>query len=485
MRLAKQLIGTCVLFLAMLQSLICFAGGSPENILLVVNENSDDSMAVATHYAQLRDVPSANVLHLDYRGKKASISGETFRTSILGPILETIETRMLAQQIDYIIYSCDFPFTIDLRPDFPNRKFPIVFRPIASLTGATYLANLVRQKSQQTLSPNSNAYANDSDDDRDPILSSGFRRYRSLSSDSLDDSNRYFLSAMLGVTFGRGNTVDEIKSYLTRAATADCTRPTGKVYFLKNTTSRSTPRHDQFESASNTLKKHEIAAEIRTGLKLPAVADVIGLTSGHSQLMVANSGCEVLPGAFCDNLTSRGGKFQLPKKGPGQTCLSEFLRLGAAGACGTVTEPTNLPHKFPSPFMHVHYARGCSLAEAFYQSVLCPYQQLLVGDPLCQPWATKYEIEVTGKRIGQPNSATVQLFPRVRSLPENKRIKEYELFIDGVATDRCKHDGHFIVDPQAYADGTHELRIVAAEDSPIGTCSRWIKHVQFGPARNN
>ena len=37
--------------------------------------------------------------------------------------------------------------------------------------------------------------------------------------------------------------------------------------------------------------------------------------------------------------------------------------------------------------IQVHYARGCSLAEAFYQSVYAPYQLMIVGDPLCRPWA--------------------------------------------------------------------------------------------------
>ena len=64
-------------------------------------------------------------------------------------------------------------------------------------------------------------------------------------------------------------------------------------------------------------------------------------------------------------------------QGAGQTPLSEFLRFGAAGASGTVTEPYSpSPTKFPSPMIQVHYARGCTLAEAFYQSVSGPYQLL-------------------------------------------------------------------------------------------------------------
>jgi len=52
-----------------------------------------------------------------------------------------------------------------------------------------------------------------------------------------------------------------------------------------------------------------------------------------------------------------------------------------------VQEPYSLQSKFPVPFLHGYYADGCSLAEAFYQSVLRPYQLIVVGDPLARPFA--------------------------------------------------------------------------------------------------
>ena len=92
----------------------------------------------------------------------------------------------------------------------------------------------------------------------------------------------------------------------------------------------------------------------------------------------------ILPGAICEHFTSFGGDMHAAA---GQTPLSEWLRYGAAAASGTVTEPYAIANKFPAPMMQVHYARGCTVAESFYQSVLCPYQLLIVGDPLCRPWA--------------------------------------------------------------------------------------------------
>ena len=48
------------------------------------------------------------------------------------------------------------------------------------------------------------------------------------------------------------------------------------------------------------------------------------------------------------------------------------------------TEPFAIQAKFPTAFIQAFYVEGCSLAEAFYQSVTGPYQLLIIGDPLCR-----------------------------------------------------------------------------------------------------
>ena len=40
------------------------AGGGPENVFLVVNPLSPDSLAIANYYSQLRQIPGINVLSL-------------------------------------------------------------------------------------------------------------------------------------------------------------------------------------------------------------------------------------------------------------------------------------------------------------------------------------------------------------------------------------------------------------------------------------
>jgi hypothetical protein len=174
---------------------------------------------------------------------------------------------------------------------------------------------------------------------------------------------------------------------------------------------------------------------------------------------------KILPGAIVENLTSFGAVFS---EGTGQTVLTDFLRAGAAGSSGTVVEPYAVPNKFPAPAIQVHYGRGCSMAESFYQSVWGPYQLLIVGDPLCRPWAAIPEVRIAGVERGATVKGTIELKPSARS-PAGRTIDRFELFVNGIRIDHCNAGGTLKLDTAQLADGYSELRIVAIEAGPIET----------------
>jgi hypothetical protein len=279
----------------------------------------------------------------------------------------------------------------------------------------------------------------------------------------------YMMSAMLGVQGVPGNTVKEMAWYLERAASADATAPKGTIYFAVNKTVRSTTRDREFPAAVRLIQLAGVRAEIVQEYFPQFRQDMAGVTCGHSNVNPAGSQSRFLPGAFCDNLTSSGGQFLPDKK---QTCLSEFLRMGAAGACGTVIEPTALAPKFPNASLHVHYVHGCSLAESFYQSVTAPFQQILVGDPLCQPWAKIPKVTVSGLSDGTFAKGTVELIPTATGFQQG--IASFELFVDGAAQQRCLPGERFKLDTTKLADGYHEVRVVATDSTPIESQGRWI-----------
>lgn len=451
-----------------------WAGGGPENLYLLVNSKSQASMTVANHYIHIRNIPASNVQYLEWDPEKSTIDGKKFREEILVPVLQEIESRGLSTQIDYLIYSTDFPWKVNLANEFPGLKITPGYRPHGSLTGSTYLYAFVKDKRKEMFGINSNNYY--SMPRNNITVSRGFQaKYRWLPRGQRSDLKGipYVLSMMLGATYGRGNTVQEIVRYLQLSKDADATHPKGTVYFLKHDGPRSTPRHKHFPAAVRELGLAGVKSEIIEGRFPEGKQDIIGLTTGAIVFDIPGSRCRMLPGSIGDNLTSAGGMLDI---GTNQTSLTDFLLNGAAGACGTVYEPLNYPQKFPSPFIHVHYAHGCSLAEAFYQSIHGPFQQLIVGDPLCQPWATFPEVNVVGLTDGDFAKGTITLSP---SSPANSTtsVRFFELFVDGARRKRCRPGQEFSLDTTTLADGHHELRVVAIDNTPIETQGRWIGNV--------
>jgi hypothetical protein len=561
------------------------AGGGPENVALVVNADVPDSVTVADEYAKLRSIPPCNLIRLSGLPTGPKITVQQFRELILQPVLAQLTERGLRRQVDYVVYSCGFPFAVDVSADMAGRQFPRIITQPASLTGLTYLYEQVLARDTSYLSMDANYYARPlkqqnappvlSEDDQalqaklEELLSQVKRARREAREAKTDppaavaqwlneaeailqalttshkspdllydlacvlalqgkpdaalaalqaaydtgwwngymaatdsdltslreradfkalvarmrsvvvesepaqpfssatlwsprgepkagaEGRRYLISSMLAYVGPAANTLEEGLASLRAARSADGTCPTGTIYYMESTDSaRTGPRQPVFQSAAAALHKLGVKSEVRSGVLPKDCSDVMGAAVGIAKFSWQDSGSKIIPGAFCDHLTSFGGVMT----GTGQTPLSEFIRYGAAGACGTVTEPYAIAAKFPSPFLHVYYASGCSLGEAFYQAVKAPYQQLLVGDPLCQPWAVAPQVQVEGLQAGQRVEQSRWLRPTASGkLP----VERFELYVDGVLRHRCEMGERLRLDVSELSPGQHEARVVA------------------------
>ncbi|MCE9557340.1 MAG: tetratricopeptide repeat protein [Armatimonadetes bacterium] len=266
---------------------------------------------------------------------------------------------------------------------------------------------------------------------------------------------QYMLSTMLGVTSGRGNSVREVLDCLARAKTADFTVPKGSIYFPKNGDVRSTTREWGFAPAVNALKLLGVNAAVEDGILPKDHADVAGAMIGIADFDWSKSGSKILPGAIVEHLTSFGG---IISERAGQSPCTDFIRAGATGSSGTVTEPFALQEKFPSPFMHVQYAKGFTLAESFYQSLYGPYQLLVIGDPMCRPWAKPLKI-TSNIAPGSVLKGTVSISP---AADRKGDVARYEVTLDGKPVTDSKA---LTINTSNIADGNHVLGIVALEKS--------------------
>jgi hypothetical protein len=282
-----------------------------------------------------------------------------------------------------------------------------------------------------------------------------------------DRGVRYLLSTMLACTSGRGNSVKEALSALKRSVAADGTHPPGSIYYLQNGDVRSTTREWGFDLAVQELRALGVSASVEKGVLPQNKRDVAGATIGSAGFEWAKSGSTILPGAICEHLTSCGG---MMSEGDPQTPLTEFIRFGAAGASGTVVEPYAIQAKFPSPFIHWHYAQGCTLAEAYYLSVAGPYQLLIVGDALCAPWKKKFVVSAEGLSAGAVLKGVASVTPVAKS--EDKLTPgSFALHLDGRRVAALKPGATIQLDTTRVPDGAHTFTVVGNTSDAIASQS--------------
>lgn len=562
-----------------------WAGGGPENLVLVVNQDDAGSLLLANHYVALRGIPAANVIHLSGVPRQTTITLDQFRTLILKPVFEAIRERKLDQQIDLIVYSGGFPASVNVAPaqeaffreaatrgDPIPEELKILFSPTASLTALTYFAIPVLENQPVYFSLSSNQYfrgeaarlltqpfvgdpakqfdaaleainaaehgkaveilkplqaahpnqvgvawllarahaklgeereASEAltravrnglqyrglvlnepafkplldqplfkglvsripDERFDFLVSQGFSsRYCWAPNGSVnatrDQGMNYLLSTMLAHTWDTGLSEQDAVAALERSVAADGSQPKGTVYFTETSDVRTTTRKPNFAAAMLKLKRLKLESEVSQSTVPPGKQDIVGAMLGSAGINWPEYKCQIKPGAIVENLTSYGAVFGA---NPGHTQCTEFLKWGAAGSSGTVVEPYALQQKFPHPMIQVHYARGCSLAEAFYQSVEGPMQLLIVGDALCQPFARFPQVTAGAVPEEVKGTITIEL-SKAESSPE---IAAVEIFLDGRLAGRRPGLNPVVFESEKVTDGYHELRLVAVASGLI------------------
>ncbi len=302
---------------------------------------------------------------------------------------------------------------------------------------------------------------------------------------SEDSAPKYLLSVVLACTTGRGLSVEDSITALETSSRSDGTRPNGTVYFERNGDVRSTTREWGFANAARKLQSLGVNAIVEDGVLPKDRNDVAGAVIGISDFDWSKCNSTILPGAIVEHLTSFGG---VMTKGAGQTPLTEFVRNGAAGSSGTVTEPYAIQAKFPTPFVHVFYAEGSTLAEAFYQSVTGPYQLLIVGDPLANPWRKPFEIEVP-KDLTLDRSTgriPIQAGP---TAGQTLKPASWQIYLDGTLVHSSMGEKlQCELDPaqwkaqlkslQSDSSESHSIVIVAHAANSVGTVARVRRSVK-------
>ncbi|HUU82201.1 MAG TPA: Ig-like domain-containing protein [Phycisphaerae bacterium] len=449
------------------------AGGGAHNVVVLIDPTDADSLYLGNYYVAARRIPSRNVVYL-------SQDAWDYAALVNDPVeamLGELSNRGLEDHIDYAVLASGRVYRVPASGYVTEVDCSVVdhFSVSAAYTLA-HLSNAVLAGDSTDAfgltSTEPNQYFSTTDA---AVAFSGGAGWQGGSPSSAAGAPRYLVGALLGYTGLRGNTPAEVVAQIDRSVAADGTRPAGTFYYMKTTDeARSSPRDPFFPDAISSISTLGGQAVQIDDVLPNGHHDCLGIMTGWPNPRVGSADVTLLPGSYGDHLTSWAATFD---KSP-QTKVSMWIAEGASGSHGTVEEPCAVPGKFPHPRVYVYYFQGLSLGESLFRSLeYLPYQGLIYGDPLTQPFAYIPTVEVPDAP-SSPVSGVVPLTPQATTAKPGAGIARLDLVVDGVVEESINLGESFLLDTASLGDGPHDVRVVAFDDSPVATQGRWMRWIE-------
>ena len=351
-------------------------GQSAQNVLLVINQSSADSVKVGEHYARTRSVPAGQVVRIQAPVAEA-VSRAAYQASIEAPIAEWLSRYLLQDQVLFIVLTKGIP----LRVDGTSGQ---------SGTVASVDSELTLLYRKMTGAPVSAAGHIDN-----PYY---------LNERPLSEARRFThtVADIYLVTRLDGFTADDVVKMIDRGS-----KPAREGRIVLDQKSTVIDRGgDQWlaETAKRLTDSGQAARVTLEATRALATTSepVLGYFSWGSNdpdNQLRQMGLTYAPGAIGGMFVSTDGRtFVEPsatwKPAPagsesgGQTLVADLIREGITGISASVAEPY-LDAIVRPQILFPAYLSGYTMAEAYYLAM--PYlswQTIIVGDPLCAPFLT-------------------------------------------------------------------------------------------------
>ena len=367
-------------------------------VLLVYNASSPISKSVADNYADKRGVKNIVAIHCADAALIAdneTIPLATYSTNVETPIRDYLWSH---RQIQFIVLTKGVPIRISgsptgVRPDHSPPTTPLRMCLDSALAAMDYDHLAGARKLRITGSGGTGfGYANRYWNANEPFSHERFGGYL--------------------VTRLDGYTEADAKALVARALAAERHRPDGKILFdvqpifgLGNPKDQPPAIHGSVIETESPYSDYN--ADMRKAhdlLQARGISDELDLTEpfigGRSNLAgyfswgsndakfsaAAYESLTFAPGSIADTAVSTSGRTFLPTHG-GQSLIPDLLAHGLTCAKAYTDEPLLQAMASPSILLDL-YTRGYDMAEAFYAaSHFVGWEDLVIGDPLCCPYA--------------------------------------------------------------------------------------------------
>jgi uncharacterized protein (TIGR03790 family) len=310
----------------------------PSQLAIVINDAEPNSVKVGEYYRKRRNIPAANVVHVNIPDKPREISAERFQE-----LKESIDSH-LGPDVQAVLMIWTAPYKVECN----------------SITGAYTLGFDASQCVKTCASGRSSPYFN----------AKSSQPYTDL---------KLRLSMLLPT-----ESVAEAKALIDRGASAGFRILPATAYYLV-TSEKARNSRAGFFPPPGRIDARKLSTKTMQADVLEGAKDVMIYETGMAQVAKLDT-LHFLPGALADHLTSLGGDLL----GEGQMSSLRWLEAGATASYGSVSEPCNYWQKFPNPTVLLkHYVQGNSAIEAYWKSVAWPTQGLFIGEPLAAPYRKK------------------------------------------------------------------------------------------------
>lgn len=338
----------------------------PENVLVVVNQNSALSRTVGEYYVLRRHVPLANVCRI-HAPEAEEIPRGTYDQQIAAGVAACLQSKHLVEKILYVVTTAGVP----LRIAGSGNGMETTTAAVDSELTLLYSDLRGRPHRLPGLVPN-------------PFFGS----------DAAFTHSRfpiYLVTRLAGYNFA------DIKGLVDRALAA---KNTGK-FVIDLKTQDNTSGNDWLRAAAQRLPKDRVVLD-ETNRVLLNEHNVIGYASWGSndpQRTERYLNFEWLPGAILTEFVSFNARtFKMPPKewtigtwsdqktyfaGQPQDLTADYVHEGVTGASGHVFEPFLQFTPRPDLLLPAYF-KGRTLAESYYLAIRAlSWQNIVIGDPLC------------------------------------------------------------------------------------------------------
>ena len=331
---------------------------APSRVLVVLNTNSQDSIAIAAYYVRKRHIPASNVCQITCPTAEG-IPYNLYESQIQKPIKAWMEKANL--KIDYMVLTKGIPIRTDPGGYSPD-----------SLLAAMDLQNPVVDENLQKTRKETR-YLNPYFSQNEPFTHERF--------------GTYLVTRLIGYT--RADCIRLIENSLI------ATGSNGPFLFHTGQ-GRDTPGYKDFNDSMR--RAHAILSSkgykcfLSTGIKFPGdYRDLMGYASWASNDFhydkKAYNNLTFVPGALAETAVSGSGRTFDDPNAKGQSLIGDLIAQGVTGCKGYVAEPY-VDSMARIQLLFDRYTSGYNLAESFSMaSQLVHWRDIIIGDPLCTPYA--------------------------------------------------------------------------------------------------